>query len=233
MNAKQMVLGAEHDSMTPAGRVAMKMIMVASLSGLVLGLGACSNLERSRDLADPAVSATTLARQVCSNCHGVDGNSSSPNFPRLAGQTVEYFTAQMKGFRGHSRSDPAGFEYMWGLSRHLTDEQIKGLAAYYAEQSPGKSAAQGTPTQISSGKAVFEHGIEDKNVPACSSCHGSDGQGNGKFPRIAGQHADYIVKQLMVFQRTDERPEGSVMKTVAHGLSKENMESVAVYLQAR
>lgn len=233
MNAKQPVLGTEHDLIAPLRRVAMKMISVVGLSGLVLGLGACSNLERSRNLDDPAVSAKTLAVQVCSNCHGVDGNSSSPNFPRLAGQTEEYFIAQMTGFRGHSRSDPAGFEYMWGLSRHLTDEQVKGLAAYYSAQVPGKQRAEGTEAQMTSGKSVFENGIADKNVPACSSCHGSEGQGNAQFPRIAAQHADYLVKQLMVFRRTNERPEGSVMRTIAHGLTRDNMEDVAAYLQAR
>ena len=233
MNAMRWVGSAKHDSMTPVGRVAMKLVMVAGISGLVLGLGACSDLERSRNLADPSVPAKALALQVCSNCHGIDGNSSSPNFPRLAGQTEEYFTSQMTGFRGHSRSDPAGFEYMWGLSRHLTDEQIKDLAAYYAGQTPGKLGGANTTPRINAGKLVYENGLADKEVPPCSSCHGADGQGNGQFPRIAGQHADYLVKQLMVFQRTNERPEGSIMKTIAHGLSRENMEDVAAYLQTR
>jgi cytochrome c553 len=75
-----------------------------------------------------------LALQVCSNCHGVDGNSVSPNFPNLAAQTEDYISEQLTSFRKHSRFDPAGFEYMWGLSRHLTDQQIKYNAAYFASQ---------------------------------------------------------------------------------------------------
>ncbi len=198
---------------------------------LAIAAAGCSNIDRSRDLANPKVSATTIAQQVCSNCHGVDGRSVNPNFPNLAAQQKAYFVAQMKEFRGHNRLDPAGFEYMWGLSRSLTDEQITGLADYfaaYAPASPGRAADQ---VPVDRGRAVFEKGVPDKNIPACSVCHGAQGQGNEQFPRLAHQHADYLVKQLMVFQRTDERPEGSIMKTIAHDLTRQNMEDVAVYLQ--
>jgi len=198
-----------------------------------LVVASCSNIERSRTLNNPDVSATVLAVQVCSNCHGVDGNSVSPNFPKLAGQQETYFIAQMTGFQSHGRSDPAGFEYMWGLSRSLTEAQIKGLAAYYAAQVPGKLRASAPQAQIDAGKAIFKTGVAAKEVPACTTCHGDQGQGNDKFPRIAGQHDDYIVKQLMVFQRTNQRPDGAVMKTVAHGLSQQNIEDVAAFLQTQ
>src|SRR5690349_13414424 len=95
---------------------------------LVLLATACANTPRSRDTANPDVSGQTLAQQVCSNCHGVTGNSVSPNFPNLAAQQPAYLIAQLEGFRGQSRRDPAGFEYMWGLSRHLSDGQIRQLA---------------------------------------------------------------------------------------------------------
>jgi cytochrome c553 len=81
------------------------------------------------------------------------------------------------------------------------------------------------------GRDVFEHGVPGKAIPPCASCHGERGQGNAGFPRLAGQHADYVVKQLLVFQRTDERPEGAVMKTVAHLLTRDNMQAVAEYVQ--
>lgn len=82
------------------------------------------------------------------------------------------------------------------------------------------------------GRPIFNDGISAKGIPPCHSCHGPGGAGNEKFPRLAGQHADYLVKQLTVFQRTDERPEGSIMKTVAHDLTQENIIDVAAYLQA-
>lgn len=196
----------------------------------IIGSG-CSNVEHSRNLANPKVSGTTLAQQVCALCHGVDGRSTSPNFPNLAAQQPTYFIAQMNEFRNHRRMDPAGFEYMWGVSRSLTDEQIQSLADYYAAQTPASPGSAGPAAKLARGKLVFEKGVPEKNVIACVACHGAQAQGNGQFPRLAHQHADYIIKQLTVFQRTDERPEGALMKTVAHELTEENMADVAAYLQ--
>jgi len=201
------------------------------IAAAVLAAG-CANPERSRDLANPAVSAATLAQQVCSNCHGLTGNATSPNFPNLAGQTEAYVEAQLSGFRSHGRHDPAGFEYMWGLSRSLTEAQIKGLAAYYASQIQLPQTLEGDASRYAAGKEVFDQGVVAKGIPPCVTCHGAHGQGNATFPRLAGQHADYLVKQLIVFQRTDERPEGGIMKTVAHELTPQNISDVAGYLQS-
>jgi cytochrome c553 len=209
----------------------MKSATLILIAAAALAVG-CTNLERSRDLANPKVSATTLAQQVCSNCHGLTGSAVSPNFPNLAAQVETYFVAQLSGFKSHGRHDPAGFEYMWGLSRSLTEEQIKGLAAYYAGQALDAQPMEGDRSRLDAGKTIFETGVADKGVPACSTCHGPKGEGNATFPRIAGQHADYLIKQLVVFQRTDERPEGSIMKTVAHELTGQNIHDVAGYLQA-
>lgn len=203
---------------------------------LVLGLGllagGCADIGRSRNLANPNVSATTLAQQVCSLCHGVDGRATNPNFPNLAAQQPAYFIAQMKGFRSHDRSDPAGVDYMWGLSRSLTDSQIQGLADYYAA-TPSVSVGQVDDSDGGErGRVIFEKGVPEKNVPACSSCHGAQAQGNEQFPRLAHQHADYIVKQLKVFQQTAARPGGVIMKPFADGLSAGNMQDIASYLQS-
>lgn len=212
--------------------MAMRTIIVASSAGvLIAAFAGCAPIERSRRLDNPAIPAQTIAQQVCSNCHGIDGNSVSPNFPRLAAQPQPYLVEQLTGFRDHHRSDPAGFEYMWGLSRHLTDEQIRGLAEYFSSQAPHPNVALDA-AETAKGRDIFEHGIAQKQVPPCGTCHGDRGQGNANFPRLAGQHADYVVKQLMVFQRTDERPEGAVMKTVAHLLSVDDMVAAAAYVQS-
>jgi cytochrome c553 len=208
----------------------MKKLAFALLAAALAG--GCADIERSRNLADPKVSAVTLAQQVCSNCHGITGTAVSPNFPNLAGQVETYVVSQLSGFKGQSRRDPAGFEYMWGLSRSLTDEQIKGLATYYAAQAPARQPLEGDAARQAAGQEVFDKGVAEKNIPACATCHGSEGQGQATFPRLAGQHADYLVKQLMVFQRTDERPEGSIMKTIAHELTPQNITDVAAYIQA-
>jgi cytochrome c553 len=121
---------------------------------------------------------------------------------------------------------------MWGISRRLTDKQIQEIATYFAAQTLRSQPIEGSAAEIEGGKPIFTGGVPAKGIPACGSCHGPEGMGNGKFPRIAAQHADYLVKQLTVFQRTDERPEGSIMKTVAHELTAENIVDVAAYLQA-
>ncbi len=190
----------------------------------------CATTERSRTLNNPAVPAVAMAQQVCSNCHGLDGNSTSPNFPRLAAQQPEYLASQLTQFRNHGRSDPAGFVYMWGLSRHLSDDQIKGLAAYFAGQA-AVANAPGDGRYATQGKSIFETGIPANSVPACGVCHGAEGHGTAAFPRIAGQHADYVVKQLVIFQQTEQRPQGAVMKTITHALTKEDMRAVASYVQ--
>lgn len=210
----------------------MKYIHLFSVVALGWICAACTNIENSRDLSDPAVSGSTLARQVCSLCHGVDGQSISPNSPNLAAQQPSYFIGQMQGFRSHRRMDPAGFEYMWGLSRSLTDEQIKALADYYAAQTPAAPGAIKDPAAVARGKVIYEKGVPEKNIAACLSCHGPQAEGNAQSPRLANQHADYLVKQLEIFKKTDERPEGGVMKTVSHDLTTQSMVEVAAYLQA-
>jgi cytochrome c553 len=200
------------------------------LGALALASAGCANLERSRDMANPAVSPVVTAQQVCANCHGLDGNSVSPNFPRLAGQPKAYLIVQLENFRSHRRSDPAGYEYMWGLTRSLTDEQIEGLAAYFSGQIARRNAPVDTAL-LSQGRQIFEQGLPAKETPPCAVCHGPTGQGMASFPRLALQHQDYLVKQLYVFQETEGRP-GTPMKQVSHRMSSDEIRAVAAYLQS-
>lgn len=210
----------------------MKTNRVAIVALMIAGLPACANLDRSRDLADPDVSGKTMAEQVCSACHGVDGNATSPAFPKLAGQVPAYVTNQLKNFRQHERSDPAGSEYMWGLSRHLTDAQIAQLSEYFAAQRPpAKPNMVADAALMAEGKEIFEKGIAAQEVIACGTCHGDKAQGMENFPRLAHQHADYIERQLDVFQSKHGRP-GTPMDYVVHSLTPRNKLAVATYLEA-
>ena len=204
------------------------LLLAATLGALVAG---CSTIERSRNLADPAVPGHVYAEQVCSICHGLDGNSVSPAFPVLAGQQAIYIATQLKNFRSHGRMDPAGTEYMWGLSHHLTDAQIDALADYYSKQTARPRPVSADAAVLATGKDIFEKGVPDQNVIACQLCHGPKAQGIDAFPQLAHQHADYLVKQLNVFQYTQGRP-GTPMEAVTHPLTGENKQAVAAYLQA-
>lgn len=174
--------------------------------------------------------AKQLVVNVCSKCHGIDGNSTSPNYPKLAGQHKEYFVAQVKAFRDKSRKNPDAHADMWKVIAELNDEMAMRLAEYFFAQKPARGAP-GDPQLAAKGKVIYERGIKSRNVPACVFCHGQNGQGISVFPRLAGQHAQYLVKQIKVFH-TDDRPNLSkVMKSVVDQLSDEEAQQVAVYLQ--
>lgn len=216
----------------PSTEIKMKSIPLVPVLAIAFALTACSNLERSRDLSNPQVRPEVTAVQVCSNCHGIDGNSLSPNFPRLAGQQPAYLVSQLENFRNHHRADPEGFEYMWGIASKLSDDQIKGLAEYFAKQVPKPVAnASASLAQMEAGKTIFESGVPAKETPPCMACHGANGQGLASFPRLAWQHQDYLMKQLQVFRETEGRP-GTPMKQITHLLSNQEMEQVTNYLQS-
>lgn len=191
----------------------------------------CSSVDRSRALDNPAVPAEAIARQVCGNCHGTAGRSVSPNFPNLAGQVRDYLIEELMDFRARNRRDPAAIDYMWGMAHGLTDVQILGLAEYFSRQRPAASV-RADEGMTAVGRRIYERNFPDKDVPACGSCHGVKGEGSEQFPRLAAQHADYLIKQIQVFKKTDERPDGAVTRQKAHDLSPAETEAVSVYLQS-
>src|SRR5471032_360420 len=163
---------------------AMDMKSTFKPSHLILALcvtafmGCTSTNEETSPMAGIA-----MADKVCSMCHGLTGESISPMFPKLAGQQKDYLKLQLTDFKGHQRSDKAGTQYMWGFT-HLTETQIAELADYFSSQSPMKADAD---TPDARGELIFRTGLPESGVVPCSSCHGADGQGNGQFPRLAGQ----------------------------------------------
>ena len=201
-----------------------------SLSALALvTISACTSMS-SRNVADPTLAGSTIAVQVCSACHSVTGESVSPQFPKLAGQQKDYLQAQISDFKGHERSDSRGTQYMWGFT-HLTNKQVDELADYFASQPPMRAAVT-RPELLARGEAIFRNGIPENNVVQCAACHGANGEGNGTFPRIAGQHATYVLEQIKVFQLTDNRPRGAAMKQITHDMSEADATAVAQYVQS-
>ncbi|TDN62045.1 c-type cytochrome [Paraburkholderia sp. BL10I2N1] len=198
--------------------------------GFLLAGSACHDIERVRSVDNPAVAGKTIALQVCSNCHGVTGVSVSPTFPKLAGQRREYLVDQLTDFKTHARADPNARRFMWGFT-HLTEEQIDDLAAYFSSQ-PADLGEVADRALVNEGKAIFTSGLPDKGVASCVSCHGQHGEGVNRFPRLAGQHADYIEKQLEIFQHTQDRPRGEIMKEVCANMSERDMRAVAAFVEA-
>ena len=184
---------------------------------------------RAQELSATPQTAEDTAIGVCGTCHGPDGNSTNPMFPRLAGQHAGYIVRQLKFFKDESRADPYAIAYMWGMASGLSDDTVNALAQYYARQKtgPGKSH---DPATVARGRDIFQHGIPAQGVPACAACHGADAMGSDMYPRLAGQHAQYILKQLASFQSNMRNI--AVMHGVAQNLRSPEMEAVADYLES-
>ena len=197
------------------------------ITSMVMLTVSCSNVDRSRSFGDPSVNGKTLAQQVCSNCHGIDGNSGSEQFPKLAGQQKEYLLLQLKSFNDHSRTDRLAQEIMAGMSRDLTTDQANQIADYFSGQKPVNITKTSSNTQ--EGKVIFEQGIASKSVAACAICHGQNAAGYQTFPKLAGQHKNYLVKQLIVFKNGHGRP-NTPMAGITQELSAEEIEKVSDYL---
>ncbi len=198
-------------------------------AGLLMTLGAAS--ARADEAADPTVTAHAerLAVGTCGTCHGVRGISQQPKYPRLAGQNPTYLAAQLRAFRGQQRGDPDAIGYMWGMSASLEDGTIDALAAYYAAQPAPTPSTNHDAAMVARGREIYEKGVESAGVPACSACHGPDAHGIADFPRLAGQHAQYVMKQLASFQNNMRNV--AVMHGVAQALKVEEMRSVAAFLE--
>jgi cytochrome c553 len=204
----------------------MKSKMIAGLSVMTISCFAPS-------LQAQDAQHEVTAVKVCATCHGPRGDSISPAFPRLAGQREEYLASQLKAFRDRTRADPMAQAYMWGMTSQLSDNSIEGLAAYYSHQKPPRGKA-GDPKVVQAGRAIYEEGIPAAKIQACVTCHGKNAEGNAAFPRLAGQHAEYLVKQLVLFKgelRTDAS--APIMHNISSGMSFEQMEAVAAYLMSR
>ncbi|MBA3581335.1 MAG: cytochrome c4 [Gammaproteobacteria bacterium] len=172
--------------------------------------------------------------QLCVACHGADGNSVSPLFPKLAGQHAKYLSEQLHAFKlgaqGPRHSPNAA--QMYGMAAGLSDQDIADIAAYYASQ----KVTVGTTAQsvLALGQALYRGGDTSKGVAACAACHGPNGRGNPQagYPQVSGQHAAYTNGQLQAFataQRSTDTNE--VMRALAIKLSPADMEAVAEYIQ--
>ncbi|RMD71962.1 MAG: cytochrome c4 [Gammaproteobacteria bacterium] len=193
-----------------------KILLALALLGLAGGIQA----------GDPE--AGKAKSGVCAGCHGPDGNSPSPQFPKLAGQNARYLVKQLRDYKSGARKDPT----MSGMAAPLSDRDMEDLAAYFASQTPKPGAAEEKYVEL--GERIYRGGIKERKVPACMACHGPSGMGNpaAAFPRLAGQHAAYTAKQLRAFKEEVRRndPNG-MMRDSAFFMKKNEIEAVASYIQ--
>jgi cytochrome c553 len=150
----------------------------------------------------------------------------------IAGQQESYIEVQLKAFRAQNRRDPEAHEYMWGITSAwlYNDQIVTGVASYFSSQAPAPGKP-GDPALLATGKQLYEKGSPDRGIPACAGCHGVNAEGLSVFPRLAGQHAQYLVRQMQMLRvRLRNSP---IMHGVVRDLSDNEMVAVATYLQSK
>ncbi len=196
-----------------------------TVAGSALAAGNASNGE--------ALAAT------CTACHGADGNSPSPMFPKIAGLGENYLYKQLQDIQSGERSVPE----MANILDSSSDQDLQDLAAYFASKTTQLSGAKDDELMLNSGakvsalalgEQVYRAGNHETNVPACSGCHSPRGLGNAPagYPRLSGQYAEYIEKQLRAFRAGERANDGEArtMRSVAEHMSDAEIKAVASYI---
>lgn len=165
--------------------------------------------------------------QACAACHGADGNSVNPEWPKLAGQHAEYTYKQLMDYKTGRRENAL----MSSQVLNLDEQDMRDLAAFYAIQTKTDGVADETVAER--GERIYRGGIPSAGVAACSACHGPNGMGNPAaiFPRVAGQHAQYNIDQMRYF-RAEERANdnGRMMRNLARRMSDADIVAVSEYM---
>ena len=175
---------------------------------------------------------------VCGTCHGADGNSPAPNFPKLAGQGERYLLKQLQDIKaGSTPGAPEGVGRkvleMTGMLDPLSDQDLQDIAAYFSSQKG--SVGYADPALAKQREKLFRGGKLDQGMPACTGCHAPNGVGNelAGFPKLGGQHAAYTAKQLTDFREGNRTNDGDtmIMRGIAAKLSNKDIEALSSYIQ--
>lgn len=188
--------------------------------GTLLTLGLVSGAQAAGDAA-----AGQNKTAVCAGCHGADGNSMVPNFPKLAGLGERYLVTQLNAIKAKKRV----IVEMTGLLDGMSDQDLADIAAYFSSKS--MQGGQADPALVAAGEEIYRAGDASKGLAACTACHGPAGAGleSAGFPRLAGQHAAYIESTLVKFAKGER--DNVMMQGVAVKMSEEDRKAVAAYIQ--
>lgn len=178
--------------------------------------------------AEGSADAGASKAAVCLACHGPNGNSSNPEWPNLAGQGARYLAEQLKLFRDGKRINPV----MMPMAIGLSDQDIEDLADYYAAQTP--AGLEADPSYWQAGEKLYRGGDVDRQIPACTACHGPMGRGNlpAAYPALRAQHSVYTQKQLSDYAAgTRAGTKADIMHTIAKRMSVEDIRNISSYIQ--
>ena len=198
------------------------------LVSLLLSLGVSVAAQAANPIVGDAEAGKAKVA-VCGACHGADGNSAAPNFPKLAGQGEKYLLKQLHDVKSGKRQ----IVEMTGMLTNLSDQDLADIAAYFASQKMSVGAAD--PKLVERGEALFRGGKLEEGMPACTGCHSPNGAGldAAGFPQLGGQHATYVAKQLTDFREGNRTNDGDamIMRAIAAKLSNKDIEAVSSFIQ--
>jgi cytochrome c553 len=197
-----------------------KSLVFAAVFSLVSGI--------SQATAAGDAAAGKAASATCAGCHGPDGNSANPEWPKLAGQGAPYLVKQLHNFKDGDRKNAT----MAPMAMGLSDQDMENLAAYFSDQTMSQGAAEKSLVEL--GEKIYRGGNAASGVAACIGCHGPTGAGNpaAKFPRLAGQHAKYVENQLHAFKSGERNNDaGKMMRNIAARMTDKEIQAVASYVQ--
>ncbi|MDF9391152.1 cytochrome c4 [Methylococcus capsulatus] len=196
------------------------------IKALALGFGLVTLAAGPGAHAEGNPAAGRKKAETCSGCHGEDGNSNAPIFPKLAGQHAAYLTKQLREFRSQNRGEST----MAAIAEPLSDEDIADLSAWFAQGTVHIEEEEG---DYSAGERLYRSGDLAKGIPACSACHGPHGEGNGEagFPALRGQYSAYVAKALREFKADERRNDrNQMMRDIAGKLSDEDLGAVSDFV---
>jgi cytochrome c553 len=195
---------------------------------LVAALSLVAFLGSAPAFAAGSVEAGQLKSATCGACHGMDGNSLSPEWPNLAGQHAGYIEKQLQAFKAGERNN----DLISPIAMILSDEDMADLAAYFASQKARGGETE--PSKLALGERVYRAGNVQKGIIACAGCHGPNGRGNplSGYASIQGQHALYVANQLRAYKSGARATDpNQMMRNIAALLSEEEIDAVASYVQ--
>jgi cytochrome c553 len=170
--------------------------------------------------------AREIATTICAGCHGADGNSVVPTYPKIAGHNPDYIARMLTEFRSGKRRSDA----MAPVVASLDPKDFRALGEYFGAQKPTPGVVD-DPRAAEAGKRIYLEGVDARGVPACAGCHEENGSGGDKFPRLAGQHREYLLDQMAKFRKEQRNNDAArQMRAVAKGLTDEEIRAVTEYV---
>ncbi|MDI1260078.1 c-type cytochrome [Aquabacterium sp.] len=196
-----------------------------ALASMVLTLSGVAHGSESKAAGKPDLAAGEAKAAMCAACHTADGSRGAATYPILQGQHPQYLAKQLTEFKEGVRKNAV----MTGMAAALTPEDIRNISAFYAGKKAKDGFAKNKDT-VALGEKIYRGGIAKKTVPACAACHGPTGSGiPAQYPRLGGQHADYVKAQLTAFRQGD-RTNNASMTSIAANLSDKEIDALADYI---